>query len=94
MDFGNSLNEYKSYLSGAEADDYDEDYKETTHIWFLGLSYGPNMVGRMLNEKRKAVLVSSLQSIEPKVRDIRIGSILEWIAFCRLTILEMGYYVF
>ena len=51
----------------------DEDYKETTHIWFLGRSYGPHMVDRMLNEKRKAVLVSSLQSIEPKVRDIRIG---------------------
>ena len=51
----------------------DKDYKETTHIWLLGRSYGPNMVDRMLNEKRKDVLVSSLQSIEPKVRDIRIG---------------------
>ena len=28
MDFGNSLNEYKSYLSGVEADDYKGlDYK-------------------------------------------------------------------
>ncbi len=51
----------------------DEDYKETTHIWFLGSSYGPNMVDKMLNEKRKDILVSSLQTIEPKVKDIRIG---------------------
>ena len=27
----------------------DEEYKENTHIWFLGRSYGPNMVDRMLN---------------------------------------------
>ena len=51
----------------------DEEYKEDTHIWFLGRSYGPNMVDRMLNEKRKDVLVSCLQVIEPKVQDIRIG---------------------
>ena len=51
----------------------DEKYKETTNIWFLGQSYGPNMVDRMLNEKRKDVLVKSLQSIEPNIKDIRIG---------------------
>ena len=51
----------------------DKEYKENTHIWFLGRSYGPNMVDRMLNEKRKDVLVSCLQAIEPKVQDIRIG---------------------
>ena len=51
----------------------DEEYKANTHIWFLGRSYGPNMVDRMLNEKHKDVLVSYLQAIEPKVQDIRIG---------------------
>ena len=51
----------------------DEKYKETTHIWFLGQTYGPEMVDRMLNEKNKDVLVSNLQYIEPKVQDIRIG---------------------
>ena len=51
----------------------DEEYKENTHICFLGRSYRPNMVDRMLNEKRKDVLVSYLQDIEPKVQDIRIG---------------------
>ena len=71
--------QYEATMSLAKSGDtpfnfqLDKDYKETTHIWFLGRSYGPNMVDRMLNEKRKDVLVSSLQSIEPKVRDIRIG---------------------
>ena len=51
----------------------DEEYKETTHSWFLTRLYGANMVDRMLNEKRKDVLVSTLQSIEPKVQDVRIG---------------------
>lgn len=51
----------------------DEEYKENTHIWFLGRSYGPNMVDRMLNEKCKDVLVGYLQTIESKVQDIRIG---------------------
>ena len=48
-------------------------YKETTFIWFLGQGYGSKMVDRMLNEKHKDVLVSSLQYIEPKVQDIRVG---------------------
>ena len=51
----------------------DEKYKETTHIWFLGQTYGPEMVDRMLNEKNRDVLVNNLQYIEPKVQDIRIG---------------------
>ena len=51
----------------------DEEYKENTHIWFLGRSYGPNMVDKMLNEKCKDVLVGYLQAIESKVQDIRIG---------------------
>ena len=51
----------------------DEKYKETTHIWFLGQTYGPEMVDRMLNEKNRDMLVSNLQYIEPKVQDIRIG---------------------
>lgn len=51
----------------------DEEYKENTPFWFLGQQYDPNLVDRMLNEKRKDVLMGYLQAIEPNVQDIRIG---------------------
>ena len=52
----------------------DEEYKENTPFWFLGRQqYNPNLVDRMLNEKLKDVILNWLQSIEPKVQDIRTG---------------------
>ena len=46
-------------------------YVEPTLALFLYSSYDPNSIDRMLNEKHKDVILSWLQSIEPKVQDIR-----------------------
>ena len=52
----------------------DKEYEETTLARFLQHgSYYSNSVDRMLNEKRKDVILGWLQSIEPKVQDIRTG---------------------
>ena len=52
----------------------NKEYEETTLARFLQHgSYYSNSVDRMLNEKRKDVILSCLQSIEPKVQDIRTG---------------------
>ena len=50
----------------------DKEYEEAAQARFLQHdSYYSNSVDRMLNEKRKDVILSWLQSIEPKVQDIR-----------------------
>lgn len=51
----------------------DERYEEPTLALFLHGLYSPNSVDRMLNEKHKDVILNWLQSIEPKVQDIRIN---------------------
>ena len=52
----------------------DKGYEEATLAQFLrDDSYYSNSVDRMLNEKRKDVILNWLQSIEPKVQDIRTG---------------------
>lgn len=52
----------------------DKEYEETTLARFLQHgSYYSNSVDRMLNEKRKDVILDWLQFIEPKVQDIRTG---------------------
>ena len=56
-----------------QLDEEYEEYKENTPFWFLGQQYDPNVVDRMLTEKRKDVLVGYLQDIESKVQDMRIG---------------------
>ena len=53
----------------------DKEYEEAAQARFLQHdSYYSNSVDRMLNEKRKDVILSWLQSIEPKVQDIRTGT--------------------
>ena len=53
----------------------DKEYEEAAQAQFLQHdSYYSNSVDRMLNEKRKDVILSWLQSIEPKVQDIRTGT--------------------
>ena len=54
---------------------HDNKYKETILGRFLhrGGLCEPSLIDSMLNEKRKDEIVKWLQSIEPKVHDIRIG---------------------
>lgn len=52
----------------------DKKYKEATLARFFHSRrelYNANLVDEMLNEKHKEVIVNCLQSIEPKVQDVR-----------------------
>lgn len=53
----------------------DVNYKEAMkyiYCWKAGYDHG--LVDQMLNEKQKGLLLSVLQSIDPKVQDIKTGS--------------------
>lgn len=52
----------------------DKKYEEPTLALFLHGLYSPNSVDRMLNEKRRDDILKWLQSIEPKVQDIRTST--------------------
>ncbi len=50
----------------------DEEYKESTPGRFIrSQGYDANLVDEMLNQKLKTEVINCLQSIEPKVQDIR-----------------------
>lgn len=74
----------KSYKAGArilETSDSniryfsDSAYKESLKGVYLGKAgYDFNFVDRMLNEKKKDLLLTPLQSLDDKITDIRIGA--------------------
>lgn len=53
----------------------DPDYKESMSGsgLYLGSKYDPRLVDRMLNKKQKDLLLNALNSIDPKVKDIKVG---------------------
>lgn len=53
----------------------DDDYKESVQASYLGKAgYSHDAVDRMLNRKRKDLLMDTLKSIDPKITDIKTGS--------------------
>ncbi|MDD9799883.1 MAG: AAA family ATPase [Gammaproteobacteria bacterium] len=53
----------------------DDDYEESVRASYLGKEgYDHDAVDRMLNRKRKDVLMDTLKSIDPKITDIKTGS--------------------
>lgn len=54
---------------------FDKNYRESVRSLFLGVrGYTHDFVDKMLNEKKKDVLLSTLKSIDPNVKDIKTGS--------------------